>query len=77
MTDVCDVPGARGQGVHSGIGHTQSLSLPFYNQGYNHQRQSLWWLLRAKVTGMGGEGGVQKVKGVGGGCSAKRELSGS
>lgn len=65
MTDVCDVPGARGQGVHSGIGHTQSLSLPFCNQDYNHQRQSLWWLLRAKVVGMGGlrvlEGGVQEV----------------
>lgn len=73
MTDVCDVPGAYGQGVYSDIGHTQSLS--FYNQDYNHQRQSLWWLLKAKVTGMRGEGGVQKVKGVGGGCSAKRELS--
>lgn len=76
MTDVCDVPGAHGQGVHSGIGPTHSLSLPFYNQDYNHQRQSLGWLLRAKVMGMGGEGGVQKVKGVGGECSAKRQLSG-
>lgn len=49
MRDICDVPGAHGQGVHSGIGHTPSLSLGFYNQDCNHRRQSLWWLLRAKV----------------------------
>lgn len=48
-TDVCDVSGPHGQRVHSGILHTSSLPSAFYNQGYNHQRQSLWQLVRAKV----------------------------